>query len=47
MGKRKKTESPEERAEREARYEETTRLLLERIAYYDKKIEEEREKRRA
>ena len=37
--------SPEERAEREARYERTTRLLEERIAYLDAKIAEEKEAR--
>jgi hypothetical protein len=37
--------TPEERAEREARRAKTDRLLLERIAYHEKKIAEERAKR--
>ena len=47
MAKRKKKPTPEEEAEREARHAETSRLLLERIAYHEGKIKEEREKRRA
>lgn len=46
MAKRKKP-TPEERAAREARYNETTRLLEERIAYHRARSEEEREKRQA
>jgi hypothetical protein len=46
MSQRKKP-TPEERAEREARRAKTDRLLLDRIAYHEKKIEEERAKRRA
>ena len=46
MAKRKKRESPEKRAEREARFEETTRLLQERIAYHEARIAEESGKRR-
>jgi hypothetical protein len=42
MAKRKKKPTPEERAERERRYNETTRLLEERIAYHRAKIAEER-----
>ena len=42
MAKRKKRETPEERAEREARWDETTRLLEDRIAYHKAKLAEER-----
>jgi len=45
MAKRKKRVPPEVRAEEEARYEETTRLLLERIAYHRAKLAEERERK--
>lgn len=44
MAKRKKRVPPEVRAEEEARYAETTRLLEERIAYHRAKIAEERER---
>jgi hypothetical protein len=37
--------TPEERAEYERRYDETTRLLEERIAYHRARVEEERERR--
>jgi hypothetical protein len=37
--KRKKKETPEER---EARWDRTTRMLEERIAYHEAKLEEER-----
>jgi len=43
MGKRKKRLPPEVRAELDARYEATTRLLEERIAYHRAKLAEERE----
>lgn len=43
MSKKKKP-TPEERTEREARRAKTDRLLLERIAYHEKKIAEERAK---
>jgi hypothetical protein len=42
MMKGKKKETPEERAEREARWDRTTRMLQERIAYHEAKLEEER-----
>lgn len=42
---KKKRVPPEVRAEEEARYEETTRLLLERIAYHGAKLAEERERK--
>ncbi|MBA2642516.1 MAG: hypothetical protein H0U82_06270 [Actinobacteria bacterium] len=45
MAKRKKRVPPEVRAEEEARYAETTRLLEERIAYHRAKIAEERERK--
>lgn len=45
MAKRKKRVPPEVRAEEEARYAETTRLLQERIAYHRAKIAEERERK--
>jgi hypothetical protein len=45
MVKRKK-ESPEERAQREADFRESQRLLQERIAYHHAKAEEERKERR-
>ena len=35
--------TPEERAEHERRYEETTKLLQSRIAYHRQKLAEERE----
>jgi hypothetical protein len=41
MAKRKKRLSREERAEREARYRETVRMLEERIAYHQAKMREE------
>jgi len=44
MAKRKKRVPPEVRAEEEARYAETTRLLQERIAYHRAKLAEERER---
>jgi len=40
--KRKKKETAEQRAEREARWDRTTRMLEERIAYHKAKLEEER-----
>ncbi len=46
MAKRKKKESPEERAAREEGFRESQRLLQERIAYHRTKIEEERKERR-
>jgi hypothetical protein len=46
MAKRKKKESPEDRAQREADFRETQRLLQERIAYHHAKAEEERAKKR-
>ena len=45
MAKRKKRIPPEVRAEEEARYAETTRLLEERIAYHRAKLAEERERK--
>jgi len=42
MAKRKKKETPEERADREARWDETTRMLEDRIAYHKAKLAEER-----
>ena len=45
MAKRKKRIPPEVRAEEEARYAETTRLLEERIAYHRAKIAAERERK--
>ena len=44
MAKRKKRVPPEVRAEEEARYAATTRLLEERIAYHRAKIAEEKER---
>ena len=38
MGKKRKKMTPEERAEWEARTEETLRMLQERIDYYEKKL---------
>ena len=45
MAKRKKKIPPEVRAEEEARYAETTRILEERIAYHRAKLAEERERK--
>jgi hypothetical protein len=42
MAKRKKKETAEELAEREARWDRTTRMLEERIAYHQAKLAEER-----
>jgi hypothetical protein len=43
MGKKRKRRiSPEESAYAEARYEHTTRLLQERIAYHEAKMAEEK-----
>ena len=42
MKRKPKKMTPEERAAWEARYEETTRKLQERIAYHKAKLEEER-----
>jgi hypothetical protein len=42
MKRKRKKMTPEERAAWEARYEETTRKLEERIAYHTAKLEEER-----
>ncbi|MGH2921917.1 MAG: hypothetical protein ACRDKU_07630 [Gaiellaceae bacterium] len=42
MAKRKRKETPDERAERQARWDATTRKLEERIAYHKAKLEEER-----
>jgi hypothetical protein len=42
MKRKRKKMTPEERAAWEARYEETTRKLEERIAYHKAKLEEER-----
>jgi hypothetical protein len=47
MMKRKKKETPEERAEREARWDRTTRMLEERIAYHEAKLQEERAAKKA
>jgi hypothetical protein len=47
MMKRKKKETPEERAEREARWDRTTRMLEERIAYHEAKQQEERAAKKA
>ncbi len=44
MARKKRRLSPEERAELDVRYEQTTRLLEERIAYHRAKLEEERER---
>jgi hypothetical protein len=41
MGKKRKKMTPEERAEHEARYQETMKLLEERIAYHRAKLKEE------
>ena len=45
MAKKRKRISPEARAELDASYEHTTRLLEERIAYHRRKLAEEREER--
>ena len=42
MKKKRKKMTPEERSAWEARYEETTRKLEERIAYHKAKLAEER-----
>jgi hypothetical protein len=49
MAKRKKKETipPELQAELDARYDETTRRLEERIAYHRAKIAEERERKQS
>lgn len=46
MAKRKRRTPPEARADEEARYAETTRLLQDRIAYHGAKIAEEKERSR-
>jgi hypothetical protein len=42
MKRKRKKMTPEERAEREARSQKVTRMLEERIAYHEAKLEEER-----
>lgn len=42
MARKKRRLSPEARTELDRRYEETTRLLEERIAYHRAKLQEER-----
>jgi len=44
MAKKRKRLTPEERAERKARYDANTRLLEERIAYHEAKSKQEQEK---
>ena len=45
MAKRKRMLPPEDRATREERYRQTTRLLEERIAYHRAKLAAERERK--
>jgi hypothetical protein len=42
MAKKRRKETPDERAERKARWDRTTRMLEERIAYHEQKLKEER-----